>query len=228
MSGVSGADAPGVADAHSGTKYRTIVADPPWPIKWPKGGTRTAGKTAATADAPCMSKDYAIKPMPYSTMSVDDIAALPVADIAATDSLLFMWTLDRYVMDGSAVKVARAWGFEPRPHMIVWHKPSAGLGQQLRPCHELILIGQRGSATLNNVSLRTVAEWKQPYENGAKVHSAKPDAALDWFEMLGDPPYMEMFARRARFGWDYWGNESLGTASMEVMPALASFREVDQ
>lgn len=45
-------------------------------------------------------------------------------------------------------------------------------------------------------------------------HSVKPDAFLDMVEAALPGPYLEMFARRARFGWDYWGDESLGTAEI--------------
>src|SRR5690606_30167735 len=122
-------------------RFRTIVADPPWPLKW-SGGTRTAGRSAASPDAPCMNRQYVIKPMPYPTMTVDEIASLSVAERTDANATLFLWTLDRFVMDGSAARVARAWGFEPLPHLLVWHKPSAGLGQFFRPAHELILVGK--------------------------------------------------------------------------------------
>jgi N6-adenosine-specific RNA methylase IME4 len=50
-------------------------------------------------------------------------------------------------------------------------------------------------------------------------HSAKPEAFLDMVEQVSPGPYVEMFARRARFGWDYWGDQSLGTAEMPEMAA---------
>jgi N6-adenosine-specific RNA methylase IME4 len=46
-------------------------------------------------------------------------------------------------------------------------------------------------------------------------HSAKPEAFIDMVEQVSPGPYVELFARRARFGWDYWGDQSLGTAEME-------------
>jgi N6-adenosine-specific RNA methylase IME4 len=141
-------------------------------------------------------------------MTVDAIAALPVVDIAGAAAHLFMWTLDRYVLDGGAARVCRAWGFEPLPQMIVWNKASAGLGRILRPAHELILIGRRGNARLNEISTTTVQTWRQPYENGGKKHSAKPEGALDLIEALSPGPYLELFARRQRLGWDTWGNEA--------------------
>jgi N6-adenosine-specific RNA methylase IME4 len=194
-------------------RFGTIVADPPWPIKW-TGGTRKAGATAAADGAPCRSKAYVKNPLPYDTMGVDEIAALPVASVAADNAHVFLWTLDRFVLDGSAARIIRAWGFEPLPQMIVWRKKSPGLGRILRPAHELIAIGRRGHARFAEVALPTVREWRQPYENGAKQHSAKPDAALDEIEQMSDGPYLELFARRARLGWDYWGDEAMQTIEL--------------
>lgn len=66
-------------------------------------------------------------------------------------------------------------------------------------------------------TLLTWWQMKRPYNhNGAPAHSAKPEAFLDRVEQVSPEPRIELFARRARFGWDYWGDESLGTAQMEV------------
>lgn len=187
--------------------YRVIVADPPWPITW-TGGTTTAGaKTGST-------RSYTKRPLPYQTMPVADIADLPVRELAASAAHLFMWTLDRFLLDGSAVNVCRAWGFEPLPQMIVWRKASAGLGRIIRPAHELLLIGRRGEARLREVSTASVHDWLQPYEAGSKKHSAKPAGALDLIESLSDGPYLEMFARSQRLGWDTWGNQALEHVEM--------------
>lgn len=148
-------------------------------------------------------------------MTVDAIAALPVIDQAAGDAHLFLWTLDRYLIDGSAARVCRAWGFEPLPQMIVWHKTNAGLGRFVRPAHEMILVGRRGAARMREVSTVSVHAWRQPYEGGYKKHSAKPDGALDLIESLSAGPYLELFSRRSRMGWDVWGDQSLGSIEME-------------
>jgi N6-adenosine-specific RNA methylase IME4 len=187
-----------------GMSYATIVADPPWPIEWRGGGATTPGEATGS------KRSYKKRALPYETMPVEEIAAVDVASVAADDAHLFMWTLDRFVLDGSAQAVALAWGFEPLRQMIVWHKRSAGLGRFLRPAHELILIGRRGDARMNAASIPTVASWRQVYVNGAKAHSAKPDAALDTIEALSDGPYLEIFARRARLGWSYAGDQSIG------------------
>lgn len=58
---------------------------------------------------------------------------------------------------------------------------------------------------------RAPGRWFQ-WPRGA--HSAKPEAFQDMVEQVSPGPYVELFARRDRLGWDTWGNESLGTAEM--------------
>ena len=189
-------------------RYATIVADPPWPIEWTGGRRRAGASTGST-------RVYPKRDLPYSTMTVEEIAGLHVAEVAAPDAHLFLWTLDRFVLSGAAAQVARAWGFEPLPQMLVWRKANAGLGRFIRSAHELIVVGRRGDARLNEVSTVSVHDWPQVYgSNGAKIHSAKPEAAMDLVESLSDGPYLELFARRNRFGWDTWGDEALELAEL--------------
>lgn len=105
----------------TGERYRCICADPPWQAVT-TSGRRQAGKTSGS------TRFYEHTPDPYPKLSVEEIAALPVADLAAERSHLFLWTLDRFVIDGSADRVVRAWGFESMGRLIVWSKRNAGLG----------------------------------------------------------------------------------------------------
>ncbi len=191
-------------------KYRTIVADPPWPIAMfdGKGSRRASNAVRAIARDP--DKLYPLKPLPYNTMSIADISSLPIADFAEREAHIFVWTFDRFVYDGTTARVIEAWGFRPIPRMFVWHKASAGLGMAVRPAHELIMVGRRGSRGFRSTSgsVLSVQTWKQPYDHG-KIHSAKPDGMQDMVEQLCDGPYLELFARRQRLGWDTWGNEAL-------------------
>lgn len=195
-------------------RYQVIVADPPWPIRW-SGGSVTAG--AATGS----KRVYPKRGLPYPTMPTEDIASLPVRDLAADDAHLFMWTLDRFLIDGSAASICRAWGFEPMPQTIVWAKASAGLGRFIRPAHEVVLIGRRGDARMAEVSTTSVHAWRQPYAGGAKVHSAKPEGFLDLVELLcPGGPYLELFARRQRIGWDTWGNQARCDVDLALAAAI--------
>lgn len=183
-------------------QYRTILADPPWPFQW--GGGKGGRRRRETE-------------LGYATMSVEEIAALPVREMADPSGChLFLWATDEVYREGQAVHVARAWGFEPCGPSLIWRKPNFGMGCFPRPNHEPLLVCRRGaiSFSLNNEpSVQDFGQGRAP-NNGGKVHSAKPDAALDLIERASPGPYVELFARRARFGWDYWGDESLGTAEM--------------
>lgn len=189
-------------------RYRTIVADPPWPITWSSGRTTAGAATGST-------RSYTKRPLPYATSSIEQIAAIPVEGVADDDAHLFMWTLDRFLIDGSAALICRAWGFEPLPQLIVWRKTNAGLGRYIRPAHETILVGRRGAARLREVSTVSVHDWRQTYINWSKVHSAKPEGSLDLIESLSEGPYLELFARRNRLGWDTWGDQSLEHVAIE-------------
>jgi N6-adenosine-specific RNA methylase IME4 len=193
--------------------YRTIVADPPWDMAW-RGGAKTRRKGDGTV---YFNGNTSIDRLPYAVMTIDGICALPVADLAHDDAHLYLWTTDEHLLDGSAARVASAWGFKPE-RTIVWRKANYGMGHGWRPAHEILVLARRGSLPFEDVSLATVQDWKQPYvKTGgsvAKLHSAKPDGFLDRVEQVSPGPYVELFARRDRLGWDTWGNESLGTAEM--------------
>lgn len=172
--------------------YATIVADPPWPFVWSGG----AGGRRARATS-----------LGYSTMTVDDIATLPVGDLAAPDAHLYLWVTRDLFREGVGVQVARSWGFEPFSE-VIWRKRNFGAGSFPRPGHEPLLICRRGhlpfTAPLN---VHSVQEWRQPYTcNGGKQHSAKPDGAMDLIEQASPGPYLELFSRTPRLGWDSWGH----------------------
>jgi N6-adenosine-specific RNA methylase IME4 len=95
---------------------------------------------------------------------------------------------------------------------LTWCKPRKGLGVggAYALTTEFILFSRRGKGAFERRWDTSWFEWPR----GA--HSAKPEAFLDIVEQVSPGPYVELFARRARFGWDYWGDESLGTAELGV------------
>jgi len=146
-------------------------------------------------------------------MTLETIMALPVTDLADPEgAALFLWTTNRYLP--AALEVMTAWGFAYFK-TIVWHKTGnpSPFGGELGPNHaEYLLVGRRGAIRQGRLKSNVVAA---PAAN-CNAHSAKPEVFLDLIEQVSPGPYVELFARRARFGWDYWGNESLGTASLVV------------
>lgn len=170
-------------------KYRTIVADPPWDY------TGTTFREGAGHGA-----KYANKPLPYGSMSIADIAALRVSEAAQDDALLFLWTTSRYLPD--SFKVVEAWGFK-YVQMLVWVKPGPmPLAMPFAPPATEFLLGcKRGHPPRRGMFPSSALVIPQA------AHSEKPEAFLDYIESVGEPPYLEMFARRQRFGWATWGNE---------------------
>lgn len=145
-------------------------------------------------------------------MSLDNLAAIDVA--AEENAHLYLWTTNAFMCE--AHDLARAWGFEPKT-ILTWAKvqqndstlPSMRIGYWFRGATEHIIFGVRGSLRLQETTLSTLYLWPR------LPHSVKPDAFYDLVEKASPGPYLELFARRARFGWDYWGDESLQTVELE-------------
>lgn len=187
-------------------RYRTIVADPPWVVMGgPLAGGHGEGFVGTAGSLA----------LPYETMTVDQIAAIPVAELAMDDAALYLWTINAYVED--AYDVARAWGFKPST-LITWAKNpmGGGLGGAFGISTEYVLYARKGSPPERRVT-GTWFNWKRHYIAGKPAHSCKPDPFYDLVEAVNDGPYLEMFARRARLGeWSYWGDQSLNTAEVEA------------
>jgi N6-adenosine-specific RNA methylase IME4 len=172
-------------------RYRTIVADPPWYL--PPTGPRSG-------DGWLDAEGYH-SVLPYPTMTLEEIKALPVRDLAADDAHLYLWTINRYLEH--AYSVARAWDFEPST-VITWAKKprGLGLGGPWVLTTEHILFCRRGTLKATGRHDSTWYQWPRGR------HSAKPEAFLDLVEHVSPGPYVELFARRQRPGWTCWGNEA--------------------
>ena len=152
-------------------------------------------------------------------MSLDEIAALPVASLAERDAHLYLWSTQRYLRD--SFDIVEAWGFKVSATLTWCKAPMGFMGGAFRSSTEFCHFARRGSlAHLSQAPQRWFTwprvGWTQ--DDPAAKHSRKPDAFVDLVEQVSPGPYLEMFARRDRLGWDTWGNESLNTA---VSPGLA-------
>ena len=184
--------------------FRCIVADPPWQLKI--GKTRTARgpvKPGKWTDPRQANETRA--PLAYPTMTVDEIAALPVSGVADKDAHLYLWTINAHLE--AAYAVARAWGFRPAT-LLIWAKAPMGLGLGGAFCNaaEFCLFARRGTLKAQCRVDRTWWNWKRGR------HSAKPEAFQDMVETVSPGPRLELFARRTRPGWTGWGNEVEGNA----------------
>lgn len=162
--------------------YTTIMADPPWRYL-------TAANYRGSAERH------------YSTLTIAEIAYMPVRDLAADDAHLWLWTTNALMED--AHRVARAWDFTPLT-IVTWCKPGPGVGHYLRNNTEHMILASRGRAiTPEKKPLSTWYQWPR------SAHSEKPAASYELIEQVSLGPYLELFARRRRLGWDGWGHEAL-------------------
>lgn len=181
------------------SRYRTIVADPPWPQK---GAGPLRGREGFS-DALCAAS----KPMPYQIMTVDQIANLPVSDQIERDAHLYLWTTNKFLED--AFLVMRCWGFKYSTTLVWAKRPmGGGLGGCYGLATEYVLFGRRGKLPALRRIGRNHFDWKRPYdERGKPKHSAKPGGFFAMVEQVSPGPYLELFARQKRIGWHSWGDE---------------------
>lgn len=172
-----------VLDAEALGKFTVLLSDPPWKDDF--GANRRSTENH------------------YSTMSLEEICALPVADIAHEQAMLFLWATTP--MLELALQVVKAWGFEYRTH-IVWVKPSIGLGKYVRQRHELLLICRRGDHPAPDATSLSDSVVEAPRGE----HSAKPEVFHEIIErMYPAASKIELFRRGpSRAGWSAWGAEA--------------------
>ncbi len=178
------------------TLYRTIVADPPWRYSngtVPQGGVEHQ----------------------YGTMAPEDIIALPVAGLAAPDAHLYLWVTNLHLREGRPFEILDAWGFR-YVTLLTWHKLGPiGLGYYFRGETEHVLFGVKGRSPIEP-RLRE----RNHFAASKGRHSEKPDRFYELVERVSPGPYLELFARRRRYGWDVWGNEAPEFAASQAEMGL--------
>ena len=173
-------------------KYGVIYADPPWSFcNWSAKGT---GRNALSH---------------YDCLDLAALAALPVADLAADDSVLFLWTTDPLLP--RAFELIEAWGFQYKTVAFYWVKLNSaakhnadfftGLGYWTRANPEQCLLATRGKPP------RKAKDVKRLVVEKRREHSRKPDCVRERIERLVAGPYLELFARETKAGWDCWGDQ---------------------
>lgn len=179
-------------------KYAVIYADPPW--GWSQSTLRDRGA------ARTVEKEYATMAAPRGHAAAN-IEALSVGEWAADNSVLFLWATGPKLLH--ALGVMSAWGFTYKTIAFCWVKENRksgglflGMGFYTRANVELVLVGVRGKGLR-----RKDAGVRQVVQAPVAKHSAKPEEIAARIERLYDGPYLELFARQRREGWDVWGNE---------------------
>ena len=177
----------------AGQKYKTIYADPPWQFQ-----NRT-GKVAPEHKR--LSR--------YSTMQLDEIKALPVSEVADEKCHLYLWVPNALLPEG--MEVMKAWGFEYKTN-IIWEKvrkdgmpDGRGVGFYFRNVTEMLLFGIRGDKNRTLAAGRSQVNLIRAIK---REHSRKPDEFCSLIESCSSAPFLEIFARGNRDGWDMWGDQA--------------------
>lgn len=160
-------------------EYRVIYADPPWQFD------NSGFDQSAAAH--------------YPTMPTEKIIALEVP--AAPNAVCFMWATNAMLQD--ALDVMEGWGFDYKTNLVWVKETGPTIGFYVVSRHELLLIGTKGEHMLPEVKPISIIK------GDVTIHSRKPANVYDLIESMYDGPYIELFARVQREGWDIWGNENV-------------------
>jgi N6-adenosine-specific RNA methylase IME4 len=154
--------------------FDVIVADPPW--RYDTGSS-----------------------LPYPTMAIEEIKAMPVQGIANDSAILWLWTTNTHLR--AAFEVVEAWGFEYKT-LLTWFKDRTGTGEWLRGQTEHCLLAARGKPVFLHGAHGTALSAVR------REHSRKPEEFYQMVEATCPGAKLELFSRQARQGWQAFGNQT--------------------
>lgn len=178
--------------------YSTIVVDPPWRYNSTTGSQHTKSGRGRTAERH------------YATMTVEELLKLPVEAISAPNAHIYLWTTNPRLFRGRNESIGpydliEGWGFRYIT-TLTWIKGGApGLGWYFRGQTEHVLFGVKG-----NLIIPSNRRVKNVFTAPRSKHSAKPDFFYEMVESVSPGPYVDLFSRTTRPGWDGWGLEYPG------------------
>ena len=177
----------------AGRRYKTIYADPPWQFQNRTGKVAPEHKRLTR----------------YSTMRLDEIKALPVSEVTDEKCHLYLWVPNALLPEG--LEVMKAWGFEYKTN-IIWEKvrkdgmpDGRGVGFYFRNVTEMLLFGIKGDKNRTLAAGRSQVNLIRSIQ---REHSRKPDEFCALIESCSSAPFLEIFARGDRRGWDMWGDQA--------------------
>lgn len=198
--------------------FRVIACDPPWGFK---------SNSAARPGRNAMRH--------YDCMTLPEIKAMPVADVAATDCALFMWITGPFLAIGAHLPIMKAWGFKPSGVCFTWVKLKRsfvpknanwidqfeieshlhmGTGFTTRANAEFVVLGKRGRSVRKDAGVRSTIV------SPLREHSRKPDEFYRRVTAYANGPRLELFSRQRRSGWETWGDQS---TQFDPPPAIPQF-----
>lgn len=215
--------------------FGLIYADPPWRVLTYSDKGR--GRLPDAKQPGESENDYNIRL--YQTMSLEDLKALPVADVAAKDCMLLMWIIDTHMPQ--ALELGAAWGFTYKTVGFYWAKlrkegkdgkvgrPAAtpekefpsGMGYWTRANPEQCLLFTRGKPKRIHKGVPKLIpfeDYPQTITARRREHSRKPDCTYERIDQLigKSVPKLEMFARTSAPGWSAWGNQTRKFRSPDI------------
>ena len=183
-------------------KYKTIYADPPW---YQQGGG--VSKRGADKHYPIMKEAAILKLMKEV-----------LKDKVEEDAHMYMWVANNHLPE--ALRIIEGLGFRYITN-LVWSKTAFGLGRYFRGQHELCLFAVKGSGIKVRKDANNISSLVGEKLLGRRRHSQKPDEMYDLIEKRSHGPYLEIFARNNRDGWDHFGNDpSLTKNENEELPEV--------
>jgi N6-adenosine-specific RNA methylase IME4 len=183
--------------------FKAILADPPWRFKTWNNATEIVRRS--------QPKGFAA--VHYSTMTLEDIAALPVSELAADDVALFLWICWPLLFESKVI--LDGWGFEYKSCAFSWMKAHAGQIEMFQDDYDPLMSNGYWTRSSNEVCLlatrgrpiRLNADVRQGIIEPRREHSRKPDCVHSRIERLVAGPYLELFARKEIPGWTCWGDQ---------------------
>lgn len=176
-----------------GRRFATVLADPPWQFANRSGKIAPEHKRLTR----------------YPTLALPEICKMPVPELLTASAHLYLWCPNALLPEG--FEVMKAWGFNYKSN-LVWHKirkdggsDGRGVGFYFRNVTELILFGTRGK---NSRTLAPARSQVNLMATRKREHSRKPDEQYKIVEACSPGPYLELFARGKRPGWNSWGNQA--------------------
>ena len=184
-------------------KYKTVVIDPPWPIKIGPDMKRVLQGSSLRDE------------LDYKTMTEQELRDFPINDFAAEKALLFLWCTNSKLTNGrpclqTALEMLEYWGFKYRI-TLVWQKPSGyAIWHPFRGTTEFILF-----ATRNVHNVPPYGYYSNVFEWPLTKHSEKPAGFYQMLRSWSPKPRIDIFARNAHVGFDGWGNEYVGEGPLQ-------------
>ena len=177
--------------------YNVVLADPPWKYHDSVKSHKNENGTYARPEG-YRSLDH------YPSMTLDEMAEIPVRDMCADECVLYMWTTGPNL--DVAIELGRCWGFEYKQVAFVWDKVNPVCGNYTITQCEFVLVFRPKRGKLPK---RAKTNARQHFSEKKRQHSRKPEYVQDMLDaMYPDARKLELFARRSRYGWGVWGNET--------------------